>query len=137
MQLAEELNDRALLMWGHNCVGTALNMLGEYRRSLRHHEDALKLYEETVPLQQAKLGRHHPKTLDTMYNLACVHARLIPKSSEREKHAELAMDWLQQAIAAGYKDVDLMKRDTDLDPLRDRADFKKLLAKVEAVSKKK
>ena len=33
------------------------------------------------------------------------------------------MDWLQQAVAAGYKDSARMKKDTDLDPLRDREDL--------------
>jgi hypothetical protein len=42
------------------------------------------------------------------------------------------MAWLQQAIAAGYNNVTLMKKDSDLDALRDRADFRKLLAEQEA-----
>ena len=42
------------------------------------------------------------------------------------------MAWLQQAIAAGYDNVALMKKDSDLDSLRDRADFQKLLAEQEA-----
>ena len=33
------------------------------------------------------------------------------------------MAWLEQAIAAGYDNVALMKKDSDLDALRDRADF--------------
>ena len=33
------------------------------------------------------------------------------------------MAWLRQAIAAGYNNVALMKKDSDLDALRDRADF--------------
>ncbi len=35
------------------------------------------------------------------------------------------------AMKAGYKDADHMKKDTDLDPLRGRDDFKKLLAELE------
>ena len=38
------------------------------------------------------------------------------------------MDWLKKAITAGYKDVDNLKEDTDLDALRDREDFQQLLA---------
>ncbi len=44
----------------------------------------------------------------------------------------MAIDWLKQAVAAGYKDVEHMKKDTDLDPLREREDFKKLIAELEA-----
>jgi hypothetical protein len=41
------------------------------------------------------------------------------------------MELLQKAVKAGYKEVAHMKKDTDLDPLRARADFKKLLAELE------
>jgi len=43
-----------------------------------------------------------------------------------------AMVWLRKALAAGYQNVDDLKKDKDLDPLREREDFKKLLADVEA-----
>ena len=42
---------------------------------------------------------------------------------------------LRDAAAKGYKYVEHMKKDKDLDPLRQREDFKKLLAEVEAKSK--
>ena len=42
------------------------------------------------------------------------------------------MAWLKQAVAAGYKDAAHMERDKDLDALRDREDFKKLLAELGA-----
>jgi hypothetical protein len=46
-------------------------------------------------------------------------------------YADQAMTMLQTAVAKGYKDVALMKRDEDLDPLRDREDFKKLLKELQ------
>ena len=45
--------------------------------------------------------------------------------------ADQAMAWLKDAVAAGYDDLVAMKTDKDLDTLRDRADFKKLLAELE------
>jgi len=39
-------------------------------------------------------------------------------------------------VAAGFKDINLMKTDKDLDALRDREDFKKLLADLEAGKEK-
>jgi tetratricopeptide (TPR) repeat protein len=52
-----------------------------------------------------------------------------PAGEARAKEqADLAMAWLKQAVAAGYKDVEEMKQDEDLDALRDRADFKQLLS---------
>ena len=45
------------------------------------------------------------------------------------------MDWLGKAVAAGFADATQMQRDTDLDALRDRADFQKLLADLRAKQK--
>jgi hypothetical protein len=41
------------------------------------------------------------------------------------------MELLQQAVKAGWKDAAHMAKDTDLDPLRERDDFKKLLTELE------
>ena len=46
--------------------------------------------------------------------------------------ADRAMQWLHRAVQAGFRDAAHMKKDTDLDALRERDDFKKLLAKLEA-----
>jgi hypothetical protein len=51
------------------------------------------------------------------------------------EEADRAMAWLQKAIAAGYKDAAHMMKDKDLNALRDREDFKKLLADLEATQK--
>ena len=45
--------------------------------------------------------------------------------------AERAMAWMTKAVAAGFKDAAYMRKDPDLDPLRDRDDFKKLVAALE------
>jgi hypothetical protein len=39
-----------------------------------------------------------------------------------------------QAVAKGYKDVGHMKKNTDLDALRQRDDFKALLKELEAMN---
>ena len=41
------------------------------------------------------------------------------------------MKLLRHAVDKGWKDPDHMKNDGDLAPLRDRDDFKKLLAELE------
>ena len=46
------------------------------------------------------------------------------------------MAWLKQAVAAGYSNVENMKTDKDLDFLRDRTDFQRLLADLEAEQEK-
>jgi hypothetical protein len=48
------------------------------------------------------------------------------------EQADAAIALLTKAVAAGYMDVDRLKKDKDLDPLRMREDFKKLLVELEA-----
>jgi serine/threonine protein kinase/tetratricopeptide (TPR) repeat protein len=74
----------------------------------------------------------------SLYNAACFRAvtaavvRAGDKSEEADAEAGRAMAWLRQAVAAGYKDADHMRKDKDLDTLRGRDDFQKLLAGLEA-----
>jgi hypothetical protein len=52
---------------------------------------------------------------------------------QADAEAERAMAWLKQAVAAGYKNAAHVKEDKDLDALRDRADYAKLVAKLEGI----
>jgi tetratricopeptide (TPR) repeat protein len=84
---------------------------------------------------------------DSLYSAACfraVTAAVIKHDAKTpgadaarlaKEEADRAMAWLTQAVAAGYKDADHMKKDTDLDALRDRPDFQRLLSEVEAKGK--
>ena len=47
------------------------------------------------------------------------------------------MELPHQAVQAGFKDAAHVKKDSDLDPLRDREDFKKLIAELEAKVRQK
>ncbi len=116
----------------HQFTLICINNLAESYVALDRLPEALALYEEALKLQKAKLGANHPLTANTVYSIACLHALMIDKAENRGKQADLAMDWLQQAVAAGFKNVAHMKKDTDLDSLRDREDFKKLIAELEA-----
>jgi tetratricopeptide (TPR) repeat protein/tRNA A-37 threonylcarbamoyl transferase component Bud32 len=78
------------------------------------------------------------------YNLACYYALLAGIAAEAssgltvaegQAAADKAMDALRRAVAAGYRDVANMRTDTDLDPLRQREDFQKLLQELEAKGK--
>jgi hypothetical protein len=42
---------------------------------------------------------------------------------------------LRDAVSKGYKDVARVKKDTDLDPLRQRDDFRKLVTELEEKGK--
>ncbi len=70
------------------------------------------------------------------YDFACVFAVASGKIADKKlEYADRAMELLHRAVKTGYKDGAHMKKDTDLDPLRGREDFKKLLEELEAKSK--
>ena len=78
----------------------------------------------------------------SLYDAACFRAvtaavlraagRSEAADREADAEAERAMAWLKQAVAAGYTDAARLKRDKDLDALRGRPDFEKLLAGLAA-----
>jgi serine/threonine protein kinase/tetratricopeptide (TPR) repeat protein len=80
----------------------------------------------------------------SLYDTACLRAVLAavirqdpntPRAdADRLARAEAdrAMVWLTRAINAGYRDAAWMAKDTDLDALRDREDFNKLLTELKA-----
>jgi serine/threonine protein kinase len=80
----------------------------------------------------------------SLYNAACYRAVTAavldqdPKTPGADanrlakEEADRAMVWLKQAVHAGYKNASHMSKDRDLDALRDREDFKKLVAELEA-----
>jgi tetratricopeptide (TPR) repeat protein len=77
------------------------------------------------------------------YNAACYLSQCIPIVAKHDKlddkqrteaaqfFGDAAMKLLREAVSRGYKDVPHMKKDTDLDPLRQREDFQKLIAELE------
>jgi serine/threonine protein kinase/tetratricopeptide (TPR) repeat protein len=65
------------------------------------------------------------------YNFACVYAVASGKITDKKReYADRAMELLHKAIQAGWKDAAHMAKDSDLDSLRDREDFKKLMAEL-------
>ena len=45
-------------------------------------------------------------------------------------YGNAAMKLLREAVSKGYKDVPHMKKDSDPDPLRQREDFRQLVAEL-------
>jgi tetratricopeptide (TPR) repeat protein len=71
-------------------------------------------------------------TAAELYDLACVYSLASAKIPEqKQEHGDRAMELLRRAVSAGWNDVKLTRQDADLDPLRARDDFKKLLADLE------
>jgi hypothetical protein len=71
-----------------------------------------------------------------VYALAAAQAakEAAPHTSSlgAEQYARRAMALLLQAVQKGYNNVAHMKKDTDLDSLRQRPDFRQLLRNLEA-----
>jgi tetratricopeptide (TPR) repeat protein len=72
------------------------------------------------------------------YDVVCVFSVASGKvPDKKDEYANRAVELLQRAVKAGYADAAHMKKDTDLAPLRDRDDFKKLMAELEKATEKK
>ncbi len=66
------------------------------------------------------------------YDFACVYSLASAKIADKKnEYADRAMELLDKAVKEGWNDAAHTAKDTDLDPLRDREDFKKLLADLE------
>jgi tetratricopeptide (TPR) repeat protein len=82
--------------------------------------------------EAAELTKSSNWNVGQWYDFACVYAIASGKiADKKQEYADRAMELLQHAVQAGYKDAAHMKKDTDLEPLRGRADFKRLLAELE------
>jgi serine/threonine protein kinase/Flp pilus assembly protein TadD len=69
---------------------------------------------------------------DQWYDFACVYSNASGKMPDnKQEYADRAMEFLRKAVNAGFKDAANMAKDTDLDPLREREDFKKLIAELD------
>ena len=66
------------------------------------------------------------------YDFACVYSLASGKVANKKKaYADRAMELLQQAVKAGFRNAAHMKKDPDLEALRARDDFKMLVAKLD------
>jgi tetratricopeptide (TPR) repeat protein len=83
-----------------------------------------------------------PTDAPSLYNAACCRAIVaslqakanVPDAAKlAQDDADKAMAWLTKAVAVGMKDANHIKKDTDLDFLRNRDDFKKLMAELEKI----
>jgi serine/threonine-protein kinase len=77
----------------------------------------------------AAIARGRP---DELYDVACMLATgvRLAGGGTRRVLADEAVRSLERAIAAGWDDAAWTHRDPDLDPLRDREDFRRLLGKL-------
>ena len=93
--------------------------------------EAVVAFRESIGLLE---GLARP-TSGNIYDLACSQSLLSGVASDAGSgltatlggaEADRAMNSLRRAIAAGWKDRAHMRADTDLEPLRNRPDFRAL-----------
>jgi serine/threonine protein kinase/tetratricopeptide (TPR) repeat protein len=93
----------------------------------------------------AKMKEHAGDKSEQLYNAARAYALCAGAAKDAKKPvanvpgpeelAREAMTLLKQAVARGFKNAAHMKQDNDLNGLREREDFKKLLTELEAKAK--
>jgi tetratricopeptide (TPR) repeat protein len=117
----------------HWRLGNALKAKGDLDKAVAAYRAAAAAHE-----------KKNPADANSLYNAACYRgltaaAQAQAKSPDAarlaKEEADRAMAWLTKAVAAGFTDFALLDKDTDLDCLRDREDFRKLVADFPPVSK--
>jgi serine/threonine protein kinase/Flp pilus assembly protein TadD len=155
-------NARLFLRNSHWGRAEALMMLNRYADAARDWDRVFELATATLPPENHVkralcLARVEPMRAmaegeallegkkappDFYYNVACIYALCstrVQDVAEPDKYPARAVALLRQARETGFfkypAKVALLKKDSDLDPLRDRADFQMLLAELEAPKK--
>lgn len=106
-------------------AGVKSEGLSLYTVSVRVHlgNSHLERSEYKKALEQYRLGlKIEPKNSICHYNVACTYSRM--------KDIEKALDALEKSVECGYRDVDWMEKDADLDNLRDQPRYKAIVRKL-------
>jgi serine/threonine-protein kinase len=112
--------DQSRLLQGIRLQG--IRGLGATQRAAGRDAEAMASWRRAT----AEGRRLRPSDGESLYYLACCHA-LLGGAAAAPAELDRAMAVLRQAVAAGYRSLDCMRRDPDLDPLRPRPDFGALL----------
>jgi tetratricopeptide (TPR) repeat protein len=102
-----------------------LRGVGRAAAAAGRHAEARAAFERACEVDRP-LADKYP---GSRYNVACSLALLIPIAplDQRDELARRAMDALRLARTAGFANLANLQIDHDLDPLRDRPDFRDFL----------
>jgi serine/threonine protein kinase/tetratricopeptide (TPR) repeat protein len=139
--------------WGR---ARALDALGRYEESVKDWHQAVVFSSQAQQgtlrlgraLAQVRLGQVAPAVAEVaalakygkatpgaVYNFACVYALASAKDKDKkEEYAKRAVELLQRAVKEGFNNVEQFQKDADLDSLRGREDFQRL---IESIAKSK
>jgi Flp pilus assembly protein TadD len=94
---------------------------GEYWFSRGYELHQSDRYPQAIEAFAHSIGLRY-RQATAMYNIACGFAMLDDKDN--------ALFWLERALVAGFDRTDLLKNDSDLDPLRSDPRFREILQKA-------
>jgi hypothetical protein len=105
-----------------------MRRLGEILRDLGDSTGAVAEVRQALTLCQGL-----PPRSGYEFETACCHAALAGlagRAAWGEAEAASAMEWLQLAVAMGYRNANELRIESALDPLRSRRDFQLLMMDV-------
>jgi tetratricopeptide (TPR) repeat protein len=137
-QLQEFLKNNPNNVELHFQLGNLYFRKGDQRQATKYYKNALQLNRKFVPAINnlalvtaanqeyykaltifLDVLKYQPDDAETHYNIACMYARL--------KRVDESIEWLKKAIDKGYANWENIKRDGDLDNIRDTIAYKELV----------
>ena len=112
-----------------SAAGIVQRVLGRAEMTAGNSRAALAAFERAAEVD-GPLAEKYP---EAGLSLACDHAliAMLVDPANKEVKSVQAVEALRKAIAKGYSNVQQLKTDEDLEGLRGREDFKKVMGEVE------
>jgi eukaryotic-like serine/threonine-protein kinase len=143
LKLREEVLALRKIKLGPDHPDTLLSMLGVVDSLVAVHRgtEAQPVIRQAASMWE-RLNRADPGGLYDASRFRAVAATVFHLRDNKfqsavhqaDAEADRAMAWLKQAVATGYRDAAHIRKDHDLDSLRGREDFKKLLVELDRVN---
>jgi tetratricopeptide (TPR) repeat protein len=144
-QKATDLNDKMLKANPNDPESNdrrveLLTFQGDLARENKQPAAAVKFFRRSVKARESVSA----PTPEQIYDLACTRAKLASAAAdsgsglspgEARAEADQVMAVLRRSVAAGYNSAEKIQKDTDLESLRNRDDFKKLIEELQQPKK--